>query len=468
MNKEKLFGLDVGNLNKAYGNAIKAFMLMRYKIDTNNKIPLVSKPIEFVPGLEQVFRGEIPNKSFDTDVLVGTIRMGYGHHRMAYSVYSWVLQKKLKPLLHDLLAIDSNEATAIKEVDSLYSQFSRASSEWGGITEWAWGQITAQGNIGSLYLSSILAEAYKNLLSDINTSLPYISTYPLNGQIAVESGFKSVHQLICDNFPQYYLLVPGAMNYVQSPSSYYKYIEMGVPKENLEIAGHWVSEPIATNAKLDSEARLRRINQKEAKRILLAIGGAGAQKNYTLELLDKIKDKLKSSEIHLYINVGDHKGIYESLLEKLTELNISSTTVSSFKDLLQFTEDHSFHNKESKKPFAVTLFCFEKHFEAFLTTDHLIRISDIMATKPSELAFYPIPKLFIRRVGDHEAMSAFRSMELGEGTTECREVNHAVEMIKLLTEQDSILTRMNECVIKNFEDGIYFGSKKVVEQALKI
>jgi hypothetical protein len=468
MNKEKLFGLEPGNLNKAYANLIKTFILLRYKIDSNSKIPLVSKSSEFVSGLEQIYRGEIPAKQFESDALVGTIRMGYGHHRMAYSVYSWILQKKLKPLLHDLLSIDSNEADAIKEIDGLYSQLSRASSEWGGLTEWAWGQITAQGNIGSLYLSTILAETYKNLLGDINKALPYISTYPLNGQIAVESGFNSVHQLICDNFPQYYLLVPGAINYVQSPSSYYKYIEMGVPKENLEIAGHWVSEPIATNAKLDSEARLRRINQKEAKRILLAIGGAGAQKNYTLDLLDLIKDKLKSGEIHLYINAGDHKGLSEILQEKLASLNINFTTIGSFKSMLDFCDDHSFHNKELKKPSAVTLFCFEKHFEAFLTTDYLIRISDIMATKPSELAFFPIPKLFIRRVGDHEAMSAFRSMELGEGTTECREVGHAVEMLKLLTEQDSILTRMNECVIKNFEDGIYFGSKKVVERALKI
>ena len=92
----------------------------------------------------------------------------------------------------------------------------------------------------------------------------------------------------------------------------------------------------------------------------------------------------------------------------------------------------------------------------------------ILVTKPSELAFYPVPKIFIRRVGDHEAASAFRSMELGEGTTECREPEHAFEMVKLLTEQNQILQRMNECVIRNARDGIYDGAKNAVEMAVKL
>jgi hypothetical protein len=385
---------------------------------------------------------------------------------MAYSVYSHLIAKKIKPLLHDLLAIESNEATAIKEIDGLYSQMSRLSSEWGGVTEWAWGQITAQGNIGSLYLSTTLAESYVNMMGQLSKDQPYISTYPLNGQIAVEAGWKNVHQLIPDNYPQYYLLVPGAMNHVQSPASYYKFIEMGIPKENLNIAGHWVSEPIVSNIKTDSEARLKRIKSKQPKRILLAIGGAGAQKNYTLEFLEKLAPKLKNSEIHLFINTGDHKDIYKSILEKIESLDCSYSVIKDWNSLLNFCDTNSLESKEKSSLKQITLFHYENYFDAFLTTDLLIRISDILATKPSELAFFPIPKLFIRRVGDHEAASAFRSMELGEGTTECREVSHAMDMVKLLTEQDSILTRMNECILNNSLDEIYSGSKKVIEFAL--
>lgn len=56
------------------------------------------------------------------------------------------------------------------------------------------------------------------------------------------------------------------------------------------------------------------------------------------------------------------------------------------------------------------------------TTDLLSRVTDILCCKPSELAFYPVPKLMIRRVGDHEAYSALRASELGDGTLELREV----------------------------------------------
>ena len=41
-----------------------------------------------------------------------------------------------------------------------------------------------------------------------------------------------------------------------------------------------------------------------------------------------------------------------------------------------------------------------------------IPVADILCCKPSELAFYPVPKLMIRRVGDHEAHSATRAVRL--------------------------------------------------------
>lgn len=41
-----------------------------------------------------------------------------------------------------------------------------------------------------------------------------------------------------------------------------------------------------------------------------------------------------------------------------------------------------------------------------------VPVADILCCKPSELAFYPLPKLMIRRVGDHEAHSATRAVRL--------------------------------------------------------
>lgn len=58
----------------------------------------------------------------------------------------------------------------------------------------------------------------------------------------------------------------------------------------------------------------------------------------------------------------------------------------------------------------------------------------MLVTKPSELSFYPAPKLFIKRVGGHEMWGAIHSAEIGDGTLECRDVSHTLQM-----EKESIL-----------------------------
>ena len=114
----------------------------------------------------------------------------------------------------------------------------------------------------------------------------------------------------------------------------------------------------------------------------------------------------------------------------------------------------------------VTLCAFDSHFEAFSATDLLQRVSDVLVTKPSELAFFPIPKLHIRRVGDHEAASAQRAAELGCGTTERRSVEQGLRTVGLLCDDDRLFATMNEAVAHNAEQGIYDGAKRAVQIAL--
>lgn len=50
-------------------------------------------------------------------VFVGTIRMGFGHHRIAYAASSWGLDAGMGTYFHDLLNINSREAKIIKKAD---------------------------------------------------------------------------------------------------------------------------------------------------------------------------------------------------------------------------------------------------------------------------------------------------------------------------------------------------------------
>eukprot|EP00960_Hanusia_phi_P042688 755656-Hanusia_phi.AAC.6 len=97
----------------------------------------------------------------------------------------------------------------------------------------------------------------------------------------------------------------------------------------------------------------------------------------------------------------------------------------------------------------VTMFSFKDYFPAVAATDLLSRV----------------PKLMIRRVGDHEAYSALRASELGDGTLEVREVKDAVEWIQLMKYNAGILDMMNKKIIANGKQGVYDGCKEAVRLA---
>ena len=97
-----------------------------------------------------------------------------------------------------------------------------------------------------------------------------------------------------------------------------------------------------------------------------------------------------------------------------------------------------------------------------------MRSSDVIVTKPSELAFYPIPKLFIRRVGKHEMWGAIHSAEVGDGTLECRDVPHILQMVDMFQKDDHLLGEMCESIKENKKVGLYDGAYKVVEIAMEL
>jgi hypothetical protein len=95
-----------------------------------------------------------------------------------------------------------------------------------------------------------------------------------------------------------------------------------------------------------------------------------------------------------------------------------------------------------------------------------MQLADVLVTKPSELAFVPVPKLHIRRVGDHEAASARRAAELGDGTLEQREIADAVRMTELLSSGVEFIGPMAERIIENTKNGVYSGAEVAVRHAI--
>ena len=461
-------------------NVIKQGLLMRYPISADDDeapgVALAARPAStpFVPGLKIVERrpenGETSRQTLSdipaNGLLAGTVRMGYGHYRIAYAVATHALERTQNVYLHDLLNVRAPGANMIREIDQAYSFFSRISADIGGPLEWAWGVLMSRGNINSLHFSDMLARELGSLISDLPRELPVVSAYPLHAQIAVRAGFENVINLVPDNYPQYFVLAPDCLNLVQGPAAYARFRELGVPARELAVGGHWVSHALSSNAVADSETRIRRAEANRMRRILLPIGGAGAQRKYVAELLKTLQGRLREKEIALFLNAGDHAKVFKMLTKVLEDLKIEYSVVDSYEGLQSFIQANPLDGSDSAGLKAVTLFHFDTHFAAFEATDLLMRVSDILATKPSELAFFPIPKLFLRRVGDHEAASALRSQELGEGTIEAREIETVARYVSLLCDDDDIFVQMNEAVISAARQGVYDGAKNAVDRAM--
>ncbi|CAK0883211.1 unnamed protein product, partial [Prorocentrum cordatum] len=78
------------------------------------------------------------------------------------------------------------------------------------------------------------------------------------------------------------------------------------------------------------------------------------------------------------------------------------------------------------------------------------------------------PQLMIRRVGDHEAYSALRASELGDGTLEARELEDAMAYVKVYEQPGRpLLVQQNDSIVKNHSIGLYDGCKNAVEAALE-
>ena len=117
--------------------------------------------------------------------------------------------------------------------------------------------------------------------------------------------------------------------------------------------------------------------------------------------------------------------------------------------------------------FGIHAFCHKDIFAAVYSTNLLMRVSDVLITKPSELSFYPIPKLMIRRVGGHEAWGAVRAAEVGDGTYECSTLQEIAAMLVLMQKDSSIIRGMCDNILTAKKAGIYNGAYEAVKLAMQ-
>ncbi len=420
---------------------------------------------------------ETPDFDREKGIIVGNIRMGFGHYRISMAIASAAKSMGYTPYWMDLNSYKQTTCTkVIGAQNDLYSLGSRISGKSKLFNKLVWEPMNYEGFRKLSYNSSdqknaeLMAPVYKNVPKEI----PVVATHVWPAQAAIHADMKYVVNAIPDNWPMALHFAEGSLHTVQTYFAYQGYricngmkgkeVLKPMPKEDLVYTGHYIDHELVSNIEADCERRKARKEKGQPMRFLLTIGGAGAQKEIFAAIIRYLLPAIKENKAALYVNVGDYKNVWEQLVLEIPGLKeVATEHFDKWDETREFTQQAI-----SGEVTGVHGFYHANIFEAVYCTNLLMRSCDVLVTKPSELAFYPVPKLFIKRVGGHEQWGAIHSAEIGDGTLECTDIAHTLQMIDLFMEEDTLLNNMCDCIVKNKENGIYDGAYKVVELAMNM
>ena len=409
-------------------------------------------------------------------IVIGNIRMGFGHYRISMAIASAAHSMGLTPYWFDLNSFKGTTATSIiSSQNELYSLGSRISQKSRLFNNFVWEPLNSDGFRKLSYNCSDqkVSELMTGLYNDFPEDIPFAATHVWPAQSAVHAGLTNVVNVVPDNWPMALHLAEGAVHTVQTQSAYMGYKVLRgmdkkrslkpMPDSSIVYTGHYIDHELVTNIESDNEKRIKRIDSGAPRRYLLTIGGAGAQQEMFADIIRQLLPSVRKRKAALFINLGDHYDAWKNIRNRLP--NISKMVTEHIND---FDETAAFADAALDWPVdGIHVFYHADIFAAVYSTNLLMRACDVLITKPSELAFYPVPKLMIKRVGGHEAWGAVRAAEIGDGTYECDTMKDINAMLRAIQRSDSILKFMCGNINEAKSHGVYNGAYKVVELALK-
>lgn len=467
-----IFGNPIDAKTIRQAEKSKAKYIKKFGDDTKRDYHLSAQPIEALGqlGVQNLVLGDEPLKLGEKPLVVGNIRMGFGHYRIAIAMASCARALGYTPYWMDLASFDATGSAMIRAQNDLYSLGSRISQKSRLFNHFVWEPMNCEGfraltyNAKDQKNSELLAPLYADLPADV----PFIGTHVWTAQGAVHAGMTHVVNAIPDNWPMAMHLSEGAIHAVQTPFAWSGYKELygfskkplsGMPASDLKLTGCYVDHELLVHLKEDNDARRQRMKDKAPLRILMTVGGAGAGFSMFLAMVEHLLPYVQAEQVALFINFGDHKDVYEQMIKKLPGLSCKTyfNEYGSFGKAVRTFADGEVHG--------VHAICHENIFEAVYATNLLMPVCDLLVTKPSELVFYPMPKLFMRHIGGHEVYGAIHGREFGDATRECSSVKSVCRMLTRLIEDREIIANMCDRIDALQADGYYNGAYECVRLA---
>ena len=409
-------------------------------------------------------------------VIVGNIRMGFGHYRISMAMASAAHAMGYTPYWLDLASFD--ETTGSKVIayqNDLYSLGSRLSQKVGLFNRLYWEPLNSEGFRKLSYNAGDQknAELCVPIFGDIPRDTPYVGTHVWPAQAAVHAGMTHVVNAIPDNWPMALHLAEGAIHTVQTPSSFLGYHQLrgmdpkrqlkAMPLDSLVYTGHHVDHELVANIGADCARRRKRLMGGGPIRYLISVGGAGAQQELFAAIIKRLMPYVRTEQATLLINVGDHRGVWEGLVKDVEGLKSAAQThFDDFASVAKLATDALDGDLTG-----IHAFCDSDIFSAVYSSNLLMRCSDVLVTKPSEFSFYPVPKLMIHRVGGHEAWGAIRAAEVGDGTYEIDDTDEVLAMIDSFQLDRELVAFMCDNIEAADRIGVYDGAYKVIDLAVR-
>jgi hypothetical protein len=484
---ERIFGNYMSKKVVDKANRTKEKNIKKYGDDSKVNYRVAIRDNKYIGdtlGVKNILVGKTLDEvksepEFDTEkgVIVGNIRMGFGHYRISMAIASAANFMGYTPYWMDLNSYKDTTCTKlISAQNDLYSFGSRISQKSSLFNKFVWEPLNYEGfrqlsyNAVDQRNAELMAPVYSKIPHDI----PVIATHVWPAQAAVHAGMKYVVNAIPDNWPMALHYAEGSLHTIQTHYAYQGYrigngmmkkqVVNAMPDDALLYTGHYIDHELVGNIEYDCNKRLGRRMSGNAMRFLLTIGGAGAQKEIFAAVIRYLIPYVKAGKAVIYVNVGDYKNVWDELLEEMPIMKEFMTEhMDNWDDTVKFAQEAI-----DGEVNGIHGFYHENIFQAVYCTNLLMRSADVLVTKPSELSFYPIPKLFIKRVGGHEQWGAVHSAEIGDGTLECRDIPHTIQMLDMFLRDENFIGNMCENIIKNKKNGIYNGAYNVVEAAFDL
>lgn len=418
---------------------------------------------------------------------VVTVDMGYGHQRAAYPLRNFSPQGRVV-IANNYQGIPKKDWRTWKNIRSIYETVSRLYTVpligpklFGVMDEiQALPQFYPRRDLSHPTLQ--LRQTYysirrgwgKDLIKFLNTkSLPLIATFFTAAYMAEEHGFKEeIYLTVCDSD------ISRAWAPLNPQKSRIKYLAptrrvverlklygvredhifltgFPLPQENigedLRIIKNDVAERIIN---LDPEKRYRKKYAETLKQffkgikiderhthpltITFAVGGAGAQKAIADAILQSLKKKLLNGEINLNLIAGSRNEVFLYFKKKIIDLGLEKLLDSNIKIIFALEK--------------------EDYFKAF---NEILRTTDVLWTKPSELSFYSalgLPIIIAPPLGSQEHFNREWLKTIGGGIDQ-EDPRYTHEWLF-----DAVNSGwLAEAAMSGFLDGRQFGVENIVD-----